>query len=126
MAILSTEGWSEDNLYPAWTEQHFDVFCALDIDHDAQSHPDYVEYWDSIWNSSPPIGLALEQCCDDYGNLLPFAMRETRLQNAPFEIKVAVEDFLRATPETVRGYLILESFWLVRAERGDRTGKATI
>lgn len=124
MAVLSSEEWSDDNQCPELTAEHFDAFRALDIDHDQVIFdPCYQEYFDLVWNSPPRISLALEQCCDETGALLSFSLRETRLQNAPFEIKIAVEQFLKATPARVRDYLILECFWLLRLERAERTGR---
>lgn len=112
---------------PDFTEEHVEIFYCLDIDHDTPlSDPDYPEFFDSLWNMPTPIALALEQSCDCDGNLLPFSIRETRLQNATFEIKVAVEDFIRSTPDAIRDYLVLECFWLLRAERAARTGKPTL
>lgn len=72
------------------------------------------------------LALALERSCNDQGLLLDSDMRALRLQTVPDESRHALGLFFRSCPRHVRALLAHDLFWMVRIERGRRTGTATL
>ncbi len=91
---------------------------------DAEFDANYEEWLCYLVNGA--LALAIEQSCNDQGLLLNADMRALRQQTVPDERRHSLGVFFRTCPRHVRALVVHDLFWMVRFERGRRTGSPVL
>jgi hypothetical protein len=110
----------------AWEAEWPESLALYEIQ--ADSDPNFVETycdWDSfVCHHGLELILALEQSCGNDCALLPFDQRVMRLQTCPEDTLKPIRRFFERAPSHFKHRLAFQYAWIIRSDRGRRTGKA--